>query len=408
MTEKPSIIFVDDQNNILQGFRRSLHGLEDVWTINYAAGGKEALKIMQDNAVDVIVCDTNMPVMRGTELLQEVRSLYPKTIRLVLSGGGGRSDDVAVLLRTSHQFLSKPFDFEKLKAKVDLLLMLRARVKNNSLIELVAGLSELPCSPNLYREFRKELEDDGADLDKMSGYIAQDPGLTAKMLQSLNSTFFGVSKAGIHPYKAAQSMGPGTISYLFDENTHFSTIDASHTNYAFLAERYKRSVQCATLLEALAAVENLPESARSIAYTTGMLNDIGSIILAHRLPNEYAKLIPYFKNGVSQREAEIKALGASHNDVGAYFLGLWGFPEAVINAAAYSQTPEKDPDQAVNMTTLAHVAQALVRADDLAGQKSHMNTAYLEKLGLIGRLQEWHDLNKEVQKMDLWKTWAFA
>lgn len=408
MTGKPSILFVDDQSNILQSFRRSLRSLEDLWTINYATGGMEALKIMASAHIDVIVSDTNMPGMRGPELLKEVQTLYPETIRLVLSGGGSRSDDVSLLLRTSHQFFSKPFDMEKLRTMIDRLLILKNRVNNEHLQKLIAGISKLPCSPYIYEEFQKEREDATFDIDKMGEYIAQDPGLTAKILQSLNSTFFGVDKAGIHPYKAAQRMGPGTISYLFDKENHFHTIESSHLNYAFLAAVYKRSLHCAYLVEALAMAENLPETSKSIAFTAGMQSGIGEIILAYGMAEEYAQLIPHFKDGPTQCQKERKAFGATHNDVGAYFLGLWGFPEAITNAVTYSQTPEKDPQQSLNMTTLLHVAQALMRADDLASQKLHMNLAYLEKLGLTGRLQKWHDINLEAQGIDVWKKWKFA
>ena len=408
MKEKPSIVFVDDQNNILQGFRRSLRNLENVWNIHYSVGGKETLRLMETTSIDIIVSDTNMPGMRGTELLKEVQSLYPKTIRLVLSGGGSRSDDISILLRTSHQFFSKPFDIEKLKNTAERLLALREKVGDDNLIKLIASISKLPCSPHIYAAFKKEREGSSADLEKMGAFIAQDPGLTAKMLQSLNSTYFGVNKAGIHPFKAAQSMGPGTINYLFDEDTHFHTIEPNHPNYAFLAAVYKQSLHCAYLVEALAESENLPESLKNIAYTTGMLGNIGSIILSYGLPEAYAKITSGFKTLAAQAQTEKKAFGASHNIVGAYFLGLWGFPEAACDATAHSQTPEKSPQQTLNLTTLMHVAQAFVQAEDLATQKTHLNMSYLEKLGLSDKLQKWHDIDKdEVRTLPVLKNWKF-
>ncbi len=405
--EKPSILFVDDQNNILQGFRRTLRSVEDVWTINYSSSGKEALKLMENTHVDIIISDTNMPGMRGTELLREVQSTHAETVRLVLSGGGSRSDDISILLSTSHQFFSKPFDIAKLKVTIERLLALRDHISDDRLKKMIAGISKLPCAPLVYEAFKKEREG-STDLEKMGAFIAQDPGLTAKMLQSLNSTFFGVDKAGIHPYKAAQSMGPGTIAYLFDENAHFHTIEAGHPNYAFLATMYRYSLQGAHLVEALATSENLSEPIKNISYTAGMMHEIGAIILACGLADEYSKLTPHFQNIAVQCQTEKKALGAMCSDVGAYFLGLWGFPVAIINAVAFSPFPANDPDQSLNLTTLVHVTRALLRADDLAGQQANMDMVYLEKIGMTGKLQQWHDLNKEVQARDVIKNWAFA
>ncbi len=409
MKQKPSILFVDDQNNVLQGFKRALRGLEDSWDINYATGGRETLRLMENTPVDIIVCDTNMPGMRGTELLREIQTLHPATIRLVLSGGGARSDDISVLLRNSHQFFAKPFDTEKLKQVVDHLLELRDKINDDDLKKIIGGLSKVPCSPYIYASFKKEREGAGSDLDKMGAYIAQDPGLTAKMLQSLNSAFFGVNKAGIHPFKAAQSMGPGTIAYLFDEDSAEHTIAAGHANYAFLSDTYKQSLHCACLVEALAEAENLPEELKNTAYATGMLGNVGSIILASGMAEAYAKLIPGFTTPAAQAQAEKKALGATHNAVGAYFLGLWGFPAAMARAVAYSQTPDKDPDQTLNLTTLLHVAQAMVQSDDLAEQEKHLNLSYLDKLGLAGRVQKWHDLDKDdVRTQAVLRNWKFG
>ena len=405
---KPSIVFVDDQNNILQGFRRSLRNLENEWDIHYSIGGKETLRLMETTPIDIIVSDTNMPGMRGTELLKEVQSLYPRTTRLVPSGGGSRSDDISILLRTSHQFFSKPFDIDKLKSTVDRLLALREKVGDQKLVELVAGISKLPCAPHIYEAFKKERDGSSADLDVMGGYIAQDPGLTAKMLQSLNSTYFGVNKAGIHPFKAAQSMGPGTINYLFDEDNHFHTIEKSHPNHDFLAQVYKQSLHAALLLEALASAENLSESLKNISYTAGMLSNVGAIILACGQPEAYAKLTPEFKSPAQQMQLESKTFGASSANVGAYFLGLWGFPEAICTATGHCQSPETAPQQALDLTALLHVAQALARADDLETQKSFLSMPYLEKIGAADKLQKWHDLDKnEIRSLPALKDWTF-
>jgi HD-like signal output (HDOD) protein len=218
-----------------------------------------------------------------------------------------------------------------------------------------------------------------------------------------------VNKAGIHPFKAAQSMGPGTINYLFDEDNHFHTIEPGHPNYSFLAKVYQQSLHCAHLVETLAAAENLPEPLRNISYTTGMLGNIGSIILAYSLPEAFAKLIPGFKSPSTQAQAEKKAFGATHSAIGAYFLGLWGFPEATCDAVSYCLTPEKAPQQALNLTTLLHVAQALTQAPDLATQKTYLNMEYLTNLGLADQVEKWHALDaEEVRTRPVLKNWKFS
>lgn len=403
MSKKPSIIFVDDQGNILQSFRRSLHSMESIWDIHYASGGTEALRTIGNVHVDVIVSDTNMPGMRGTELLREVQSQYPEIIRLVLSGGC-RNDDVSLLLRTSHQFFTKPFNLDVLKSTIDRLLSLRNDVDNDKIKKLVTGLSRLPCAPDVFRKFEIELASSTPDLDKMGACIAEDPGLAAKLLQALNSTFFGINKASMHPYKAVQMMGPGTISYLFSDGALFQPVEKSHPNYAFLEGTYKRSLYCAHLVEEIAAAERIPD--HESAYTAGLLGEIGSIILAHEMPAEYAKLIPLFKN-TNQCQVERKSLGTHHASVGAYFLGLWGFPSAIVDAVAQAASPEKSTG-GLNLATVVHVANAFSRTDNPAEQNALINMGHLESLGLTGSLQKWRDINAQVKAMDFAKDWKFS
>src|SRR6202012_5666568 len=123
-----------------------------------------------------------------------------------------------------------------------------------------------------------------------------------------------------------------TISYLFDEDAHNHTIPENHANYQFLATVYKQSLHCAYLVEALATAENLSDALKNVAYVTGMLGNVGTIILAYELADPYAKLVPGFKSPATQAQAEKKAFGASHDAVGAYFLALWGFPGATARA----------------------------------------------------------------------------
>jgi len=405
---KPSILFVDDQNNILQSLRRSLRGLDKEWNIHYANGGSEALNFMDETHVDVVISDTNMPGMRGTELLSEIRSQYPHTIRLVLSGGC-RNDDISLLLRTSHQFFPKPFDIDKLKATVEHLLRLKNKIKNPKVQDKVASISKLPCSPNIHGRFYKELDNVAPDLNELGACISHDVGLTAKLLQSLNSTFFGVNKAGIHPNRAVRVMGPGTISHLFLDSMHFETLDESHANYTVISEVYRQSLHAALLAKEIAKDEGLSSEDQDLAFTAGMLHDIGVIVLATEMVDEFNEIKSSFTLGSEEElKAEVNAFGNNHCDIGAYFLGLWGFPKQLISAVAYHQNPSLDESDAINLTTIAHIAQAFAQSNDETTQEAALDKNYLESLGIYGNISQWRAAHNQVLSLPIWQTWRFS
>jgi len=113
-----SVLFVDDEPRILDGLRRMLHGQRRVWDMGFATSGDEALRAMATQPFDVVVSDMRMPAMDGAVLLGEVQRLYPRTVRIVLSGHADLEASMRSV-RVSHQYLTKPCDADFLKEVVE-------------------------------------------------------------------------------------------------------------------------------------------------------------------------------------------------------------------------------------------------------------------------------------------------
>jgi len=107
-----TILFVDDENKVLMSLRRGL--LDEPYNILLAQSGKEALEILRENEVHVIVTDMRMPEMGGLELLRIAKKQYPHIVRMVLSG----YMQVTTLLTAINQgevfkFIPKPWKMEE-------------------------------------------------------------------------------------------------------------------------------------------------------------------------------------------------------------------------------------------------------------------------------------------------------
>ncbi|MBS1810114.1 MAG: response regulator [Acidobacteria bacterium] len=112
-----TILFVDDESNILQGLQRMLRPMRREWNLCFANSGAEALTILAEKQVDVIVSDMKMPGMDGAQLLEEVSHKYPHIVRIILSGYSEKE----YMVRsngTAHEYLAKPCDTERLKDAV--------------------------------------------------------------------------------------------------------------------------------------------------------------------------------------------------------------------------------------------------------------------------------------------------
>ena len=114
MSQK-KVIFVDDEPNILDEFRRTLRSLRSEYDLHFATSGKEALEIMEKNKFDIVFSDMRMPGMDGAQFLTAVRDKYPHTFRILLTG---QADEHSIMstMGVVHHFLEKPCSPEAIKA----------------------------------------------------------------------------------------------------------------------------------------------------------------------------------------------------------------------------------------------------------------------------------------------------
>ena len=111
------ILFVDDEQEVLEGLQRTLRPMKMKWKMEFASSGQEALQILTLRPFDAVVSDMMMPGMTGVELLDKVKERFPQTTRIVLSGDSGR-ESIVRWIDTGHIFLSKPCYMEKLVCNV--------------------------------------------------------------------------------------------------------------------------------------------------------------------------------------------------------------------------------------------------------------------------------------------------
>jgi HD-like signal output (HDOD) protein len=130
------------------------------------------------------------------------------------------------------------------------------------------------------------------------------------------------------------------------------------------------------------------------AFTAGMLHDMGKLMLADSLPDEFQKAFMLAgAEKIPLAEAELEVFGATHTGLAAYLFGLWGLPAAIVEAVAFHQTPEKSEVKHFSALTAVHVANALADESDAAG----LNLDYLNEIGVADRLDDWRETAEELQ-----------
>lgn len=386
-----NILFVDDEPNILEGLKRMLRGNRDEWQMSFAGSGIDALQILGENNIDVIVSDMKMPGMDGAELLEKVSELHPHVIRVILSGFSEKEVSMKSV-GTAHQYLSKPCDPEVLKTTISRVCSQRELLTDLTLRNLVSRLPSIPSLPGIYVELVDELGKPECSTRRIAEIIRKDIGMTVKILQIVNSAFFGLSRPVSDSRTAVEFLGLDTISSLTLGVGVISQFE-KRVPGAIFGELWSHSMSVGVAASNISSMEK--SSSSSDAFTAGLLHDVGRIILAVNLPSEFKAACDLSADEkIPMIDAETQVFGATHAEVGAYLLGLWGLPAEVVRAVAFHHYPNAMPGEKFTALTAVHAANGILRnaSSHEDGCDTKLNLDYLTKIGLLDRLPVWQEV----------------
>jgi response regulator RpfG family c-di-GMP phosphodiesterase len=292
-----TLLFVDDEPKVLQGLQRQLRLMRNEWDMNFVEGGPQALAFMASRPVDIIVSDMKMPGMDGSQLLSEVVLRHPQTVRIILSGHA-ESEAVLRLVGPAHQYLSKPCDPDELRKAITHAFALRDLLGNERLKRLITRIKHLPTLPAMQNEFTKELRKDSPSLEHIGEIISRDIGMTAKILQLVNSAFFGLAQPVSNPTEAVIYLGLNTIRSLALSVEIFSQYDQKVCQSFSLDVLAHHSWVAGSMARCLAQMERRELKILEQCFLAGLLHDIGQLILAFGLHEEYSEVIAKAKKKI--------------------------------------------------------------------------------------------------------------
>ncbi|WP_436717802.1 response regulator [Roseiconus lacunae] len=384
------VLFVDDEPNVLSGLRRMLRQQRSVWNMHFANGGEAALQWLAEHECDVIVTDMRMPGIDGAELLNRVSELYPKTVRLVLSGQS-EHEKIFRAVGPAHQFMSKPCDPKLLVNTIERACGLHGQLQDPKLKGLISQLSSLPSLPKVYSDLVKDLESEDASIERIGKQIGSDVAMTAKVLQLVNSSFFGLPQRVSCPEHAVSLLGLNVIRPLVLTAKAFSQYENVSVRGFKLQKLIDHSLSVAMLARKIAEMESSDPHTVEDSFIAGMVHDIGKLILAHNLPGDYSEVIDSSEQtSIPLHVIERKVFNASHAEVGAHLLGLWGLPHPIVEAVAFHHRPSDANNDRFSPLTAVYLADQLNHHPGSNG--SDCDHDYLDSLGLMPRLDRFATL----------------
>jgi HD-like signal output (HDOD) protein len=329
--------------------------------------------------------------MDGEQLLNTVKERHPHMVRIVLSGEMNQSSGFKTV-RSAHRYLAKPCDAEVLKSVLSQALALRRWADDHRLKELLARLESLPSLPELYAELLAEIQAPNSSFRRVGDLIARDVGMTAKILQIVNSAFFGLGRRILNPQDAVAMLGYETLKALVLSTKIFSQFDAKRVRCLDLKALWQHSMNTGLFARTISVGEKLPRPAQDEAFTAGVLHDVGKLILAHNFPEIYADVI--MRSRAHQRpevELEQECFEASHAELGAYLLGLWGIGAEVVDAIACHQRPPRTsaPSRVMAVVYAANALEHMLSGTPGDEAAAAVDPEILKQLNVTERFAAW-------------------
>lgn len=389
-----TILILDTDEILLASLKRLLRQRKKEWQVVTFTSGHSALGYLKDHHADAVITDVILQDMDAINFLREIKRRHPSTIRIVAASRPEEGSSMASG-GEAHQYLQKPFDSEVLIGLLERSLEMREILKSEKIKNVVARVSNIPSMPQFYLELTEKLNDPNASSKEIGRLIQRDPGMSAKVLQLVNSAFFGLYGKVADPVRAVTMLGTETLKALALTYGVFKQINPKKVEACKMGDFWDHNLYVASLTKAMGMKECLLDTiCQGDAFTSGLLHDIGKLLFVDNLTKEYARLISELNGPLV--EAEIKEFGCHHGEVGAYLLSLWGLPDKIVEAVLWHHGPIEKLLKAGIVPSLVWLADRLVNKVTKKEEYGERLEEIIDLVGVQGDIRAYEEFCQRI------------
>jgi len=387
------ILFVGGDQTLCQEFQANCLGPESAWTVQHVASEEEALALCHQQTMAAVVADVHLNGKSGTELLDAFMRRQPKALRIIISDLTDVESTMKCIGHAHHHVL-KPCSAQTLLHALEQAFDQEAWLPSEPVQGLIAQMRQVPSPLKAYNQIVEEMKSPTCSLEKIGQLIAQDPAVTAKVLQLANSAVFGLELNVIHPAEAIGYIGLETTKAVVLLAHTFSSFDHLRLVRFSIEDLWRHSVEVARMARCVAEMEKAGEEMVEQSFVAGLLHDIGKLLFAANHGGLFGKVLRIAREQhCNLWEAEAQVLpGVGHAELGATVLGIWGLPKSITEAVALHHVPWRQCDHAFSPVAAVHVANILdheSHPDPAIILPSQINTSFLNDIGLADRVEDW-------------------
>lgn len=275
------------------------------------------------------------------------------------------------------------------------------RMNKLNMDEAVKTIRSLPPLPEIVTDLLGSMGKENIDIDTLAEKLARDQALVATTLRLANSSFYGMSHRVTSIREAFAILGLKSMRTLITAASVSNGFIGSQNLAGEIEKNWRHSIAVAVCAKSLARQLHQDQE---LAFTVGLLHDIGRLVLAIYFPVQHQTVLTYrTTHDCTAFQAEQAVLGIDHALVGQALVEYWKLPPEIQLAIGNHHAPDQSKQN--TLISLVHVADAIVHALDLALDEEELvpliSTAAWNKLG-IGQetvLQVFEETEQQFEEM---------
>lgn len=254
--------------------------------------------------------------------------------------------------------------------------------------QVIGNIRNLPTPPIVFEQIQKKINNPNVSVKEIAAILSEDPAMSLKILKLTNSAFYGLAQEIDSVNHAVMIVGLDAVKNLVLSASVLGMFKANNKNKRYHEYFWRHSLASALMARRLAGeYEKGRILSPDTAFTSGLIHDIGKMIIYSFLTDEFEQIQQYMKENADcpELKAETIILGYSHAQLGRQLAKTWKLPERMADTIGYHHSPhlENNSDNYAHLICLAdYIAHLGMPWDEEQGDRVTAPEASLEFFGM--------------------------
>ncbi|MDQ8182658.1 HDOD domain-containing protein [Pelagicoccus sp. SDUM812005] len=384
-----SLLIIDPDPEAIEAYQKALAPKASSWTAHFATSSEQALSLAEKVDPDIIVSALCLEQGQGLKLLSQAIDAAPLAHAFIAATETERPQ-LAAAFEGGCRYLPRPCPADRLLLEFQRCLAVDSWLDNPVVKEVVASRADFQSLPSHHHRIVTALNSPDCSVDDVAEAIANDLSLTAKLLETVNSSFYGFGQNVSDTKQAISILGLSCVRDLVLAAHLFTQVGQDPEHLTLVKEIWHHSISVAGAARRISLHETKSQQAAAEAYSAGLLHDIGKLVLLGVVPDRYIEAQRLSREeSHSPWQAEFKLIGCDHAEAGGYLLSRWGLPESLCEAVALHHRPANSCQETFSTLAAVHAANAIVRK---RRNPKHADAIPITNfLVEIGKAEQWAD-----------------